>query len=144
MFKPGQSGNPGGMPRLPESLRGIAVLHAREIVRIIAKYARMTHSDLQVAIEDPGVPAIEAAWAQQIVRAAYKGDGKALERIMLWAVGTPQPQPVEDGRLAELEAMSQSQLAEYIRARLPPAPAQSLQDPEPGIPVAPNQESSDE
>ena len=38
-FKPGQSGNPGGLPKLPESLRGIAVLLPREIHRLIAKYA---------------------------------------------------------------------------------------------------------
>ena len=113
-------------------------------MRIIAKYARMTNAELQEAIRDPAVPAIEAAWAHQVSLAAYKGDGKALERIMLWAVGTPQPQPVEDGHLAELEAMSQSQLAEYIRARLPPAPAQSLQNPEPEMPVTPTQERSDE
>jgi len=125
VFKPGQSGNPGGMHKLPESLRGIAILAPREIVRIIAKYARMTHSELQVAIQCKDIPAIEAAWAQQIVQAAYKGDGKALERVMLWAVGTPQPQTVEDGRLAELERMTQAQLAEYIRARLPPAPEQA-------------------
>jgi hypothetical protein len=143
-FKPGQSGNPGGMPKLPESLRGIAILAPREIVRIIAKYARMTHSELQEAIKDTNVPAIEAAWAAQIIQAAYKGDGKALDRILLWAVGVPQPQPVEDGRLAELEGMTQAQLAEYIRARLPPAPAQSLQQPEPEIPPTTTQELSDE
>src|ERR1700677_2309383 len=106
MFKPGQSGNPGGMPKLPESLRGIAVLHAREIVRIIAKYARMTHSELQEAIasSDGSIPAIEAAWGQQVVNAAYKGDVKALDRIMLWAVGAPQPQVAESSPLSELDS----------------------------------------
>jgi hypothetical protein len=144
VFKAGQAANPYGRPKLPEHLRAIKALGVDEFRRYVAMYARMNAKDLQEALARNEISAVEAAIAHQIVKAGA-GDPKAFELIYRWALAAPQVSDMEDsGRLAELEGMTQAQLAEYIRARLPPAPAQSLQQSEPEIPPTTTQELSDE
>lgn len=121
-FKPGQSGNPGGRHRLPDKLRAIVPLSREEANRIISKYLRMTHEQIQEAIKDKSIPALEAAWCQQIAQAAYKGDGKALDRVMLWTLGPPR-EPVEDSSNNKvlLEKMTTAELLDVVRKSIPAA-----------------------
>lgn len=55
----GQSGNPGGRPKLPEHLRNVERIHADEIKAMISRFSRMRVSDLKAYLKDPEVTGIE-------------------------------------------------------------------------------------
>lgn len=119
-WKPGVSGNPGGRTKLPEGLRGVAGVTAEEIRLIISKMARMCPADLLEAIVRPGVTALEAMWAHQIVKAATKGDNRSLELIMSRLIG-PAAIPDQASAPNPLAGKTQAELLDIIRKTLPAA-----------------------
>lgn len=58
-FAKGQSGNPGGRPKLPEHLKGVERLHADEIKAMISRFSRMRVSDLRAHLKNPDLTGIE-------------------------------------------------------------------------------------
>lgn len=58
-FQPGQSGNPGGQPKVSEELRKHLKLTSLEILHIIAKYARMRVCDAEQAVLDKTLPVLD-------------------------------------------------------------------------------------
>ncbi len=60
-WKPGQSGNAGGRPKLPPELRMITQFTRQEISALIAKFGRMTDEELNAVIRDSKTPIVEIA-----------------------------------------------------------------------------------
>lgn len=129
-FKPGQSGNPGGQPKIPDELRGIRLIKPAIVHRVLAKFAAQTISELREASLNPELPAMDKIWIRQILLAA-DGDGKAVDRLMLWAVGAPTT-PVDEktGSQIALDNMTTAELLDVVRKSLPAA--RDLPDATPG------------
>lgn len=123
-FKPGQSGNPGGRHKLPAALSGVIFLRPTEVAALISKYIRLPFAALQEAIDKPGLPALEAAIAQQVLKAAQSGNIKALEFLLNYAGCQPSAQmqiSVPNEAQISLENMTTSELLDVVRKTLPAA-----------------------
>jgi hypothetical protein len=86
-FVKGQSGNPGGMPRIPDHLRGIASLTQGEVTKIVSKYARMTCGELQAVGDSADTPVLEVAIASVFMQAIKHGDYTRLAFLLDRAIG---------------------------------------------------------
>jgi hypothetical protein len=73
-WKKGQSGNPAGKPKLPEHLRDIQELTADEVNRTIARYTRMSPTDLQAVLDDPKAIVMDKIIAAGMMKAIKDGD----------------------------------------------------------------------
>ncbi len=117
-WKPGQSGNPTGMARVPDHLRGVASLSPLEVVKIVSKYARMTRAELQVAATNPDTPMLEVAIASVFAQSAKTGDYQRLAFLLDRAVGkVPVVQETNDELEArrELQNLTTSELLQLVR-----------------------------
>ena len=97
-FKPGQSGNPAGRPKLSPELRKIRELNGEEIRRLFAKYARMTRMQLQESIDNPNTPVIELIIATGISIAYLQGDYTRLNFILNRTIGPIKENNTTDDR----------------------------------------------
>lgn len=73
-FKPGQVGNPGGRPKLPEDIKEARKLNQNEVSRIINKYMNMEISAIKEDMNKPGTKALEAMIGKIISEAHKFGD----------------------------------------------------------------------
>lgn len=80
-FKPGQSGNPEGRPRIPENLRSVRPLSHDEMIRIVSKLLRMNVCDLE-SIKIENVSSIEAMIITVIIKAIQNGDTNKIEFLL--------------------------------------------------------------
>jgi hypothetical protein len=78
-FKPGQSGNPGGKPKVSKELAAITSFNDAEMRKIISKYFRMDRPGLIEAGNSETLSSIELVIARALYEAARKGD---LSKIM--------------------------------------------------------------
>jgi hypothetical protein len=58
-FKPGQSGNPGGQPKVPDDLRKARLHNNEEVERSIHKFFNMTRGELRGMLEDDDTPVVD-------------------------------------------------------------------------------------
>lgn len=73
-FKPGQSGNPNGRPKLPEDLKKARRLNQIAVGRIINEYMNLSITELKFELEDESTSALEAMIGKIIVEAHKFGD----------------------------------------------------------------------
>lgn len=121
-WKPGQSGNPHGAPKLPEHLRGIKSLSQLEACKIISKYGRMSKEELMVAMENPKVPVVELAVASVFVSAIKYGDCSRLAFLLDRAIGkAPIITETEEEIAArqEIHNLSNQELFRLMKEKLP-------------------------
>lgn len=121
-WKPGQSGNPSGRPKLPEELRSIRALTQEELQRIISKYGRMPLPELDAIIAAKAGPTLELVVARILQEAFKRGDGQRLEFLLNRALGKPKEAPAADPideAILQIQEMSNQELAEFVRAKLP-------------------------
>lgn len=115
-FKPGQSGNPNGRPKLPDDIRQIRKVNKTEIERVMNKFLSMTKSEISQLVNDQDTPALEIMLASIIVKATTHGDHQRLNFILDRLVGKvkdvvqvelPKPTVIErlDGSSVELGAV---------------------------------------
>jgi hypothetical protein len=86
-FKPGQSGNPGGRPKIPEELRKFKTLSADEVKKIFAKYARMTEPEVSAYMAADDTPIFEKVVGQGLLKAVKDGDYGRLNFILDRTIG---------------------------------------------------------
>ena len=86
-FKKGQSGNPGGMPKLPEDIKEARKLNQIELERIINKYLHMSREEVQNVLKSSDVPMMEAMVASIVSKAASGGDHLRLDFILNRIIG---------------------------------------------------------
>jgi len=86
-FKKGQSGNPGGMPKIPDDIKEARKLNQIELERIINKYLHMPKNDLQVILKSPNIPMMELMVASIVAKAATGGDHLRLDFILNRIIG---------------------------------------------------------
>ncbi len=121
-FVKGQSGNPGGMPRIPDHLRHIASLSQNEVTKIVSKYARMTRVELQAAATAPETPMLEVAVASIFVQSAKNGDYARLSFLLDRAIGkVPVTAETSEEKMAreELRQISDEELIRLVKEKVP-------------------------
>jgi len=118
-YKPGQSGNITGRPKLPEHLRGIASLTQDEVTKLVSKYARMTREELQAAVASTTTPMVEIAIAAIFAQAAKHGDFARLAFLLDRAIGKVKVVEESDQALQDLAAKSTQELLELVAAKMP-------------------------
>lgn len=121
-WKPGQSGNPGGKPKLPAELRVINALTPMEVARYIAKYARLKKEDIEIAAKNPDTPVIELAIASVFSHAISFGDYGRLNFLLDRAIGkvpVVTETPAEAATRQELQGLSDQELVAMIKEKLP-------------------------
>lgn len=86
-FKPGQSGNPGGRPKLPDDIKEARKLNQVELERIVNKYLYMDREAVKAAISSPKTPMMELMVASIVAQAAQKGDHLRLDFVLNRMIG---------------------------------------------------------
>lgn len=85
-YKKGQSGNPGGRPRLPDDLKFAKKLTQEEFIRSSTKYLRYNRFGLKQVIKDTRSSSLDVFICNLILRAIKYGDqgraGFLLDRII--------------------------------------------------------------
>lgn len=92
-FKKGQSGNPGGKPKLAPELRAIKNYHADEIKKIICKYFQMPWAQVLEAVQDTTLPTIELVFASTLNKAILEGDSSRVVHLLDRVVGKVKESP---------------------------------------------------
>lgn len=87
MFKKGQSGNPGGRPKIPEHLRKVPLLTDQALKYTISMYFEMTCAELEKARYDKKTKSLDAAVITMIQKAINEGDYYTLDGLFNRVVG---------------------------------------------------------
>lgn len=121
-WKPGQSGNPGGLPKIPEALRKILALSQGEVTRLISKYARMNRDDILAAMKAKSTPMLELAIANIFAQSAERGDYARLAFLLDRAIGkvpVADPNDEEKEAFKEIRSLSDQELLRIVKEKVP-------------------------
>lgn len=88
-FKPGQSGNPGGRPRLSGEEKKLMSLTRHEVARLINLTCDMTLDEMKERFDDPSGRAIEKLFIKAVIDGLHGDSIKACEFILNRTVGKP-------------------------------------------------------
>lgn len=94
-FQKGQSGNPGGRPKMPDHLKG-HYLTNQEMRATLAKYIKMKKDEIYDAALNPDTPVFELWIASGITKGIALGDWTNLRDILDRLCGKPQPEKDSD------------------------------------------------
>lgn len=121
-FKPGQSGNPGGRPKIPEELRFVEKLNPETLARLISKLLKIDDTGWDSFCVDPKRTRLERMLITTINKGMSEGDPRHLEWLMSRTIG--KIKEIEDdgdgvlGAFAEaVKELSKEQLAAFLRER---------------------------
>lgn len=80
-FKPGQSGNPGGRPKLPAELRAARKRDMASLIRMIAHHFGMTMKEAKEKSKQPEISCLESAVLGLIMK-SIKGDSASFRYLI--------------------------------------------------------------
>ncbi len=86
-FKPGQSGNPNGRPRLPGDVKTARMLTAIEVSRVVSRLIYSTTNDLKELLQDENTNVLEGIIARVMIEAGKHGDQTRLQFLFDRTVG---------------------------------------------------------
>lgn len=86
-FKPGQSGNPGGRPPLPEEIKKARKLNQIRVSEVVIEFLNMPMRDVKQIMDDPNTPALESMVARIIFEAQKHGDQSRANFVIEHGVG---------------------------------------------------------
>lgn len=121
-WKPGQSGNPSGRPKLPDELRLIASLTQDEITKYVSKYSRMDPQELDELVEARAVPMLEIVIARIFQESALRGDFSRLGFLLDRAGLQPKPvmaTDVESQAMEEIRRLTTTELISLVKEQIP-------------------------
>lgn len=120
-FQKGQSGNPGGRPKLSPELKAIKVFTPEEVERIIAKYMRLSKGKLQRLLKEDSddLPMFEALVCSILAKAYKTGDYSKVEFLLLRTVGKVKDKEVIDIESTSAAANVTIMLPDNQRSNLP-------------------------
>ena len=86
-FKPGQSGNPSGRPKLPEDLKKARRLNQIEVGRLMNRFSDMSIGELRKLMENPSVSTLDLMIGKIVIEAIKHGDQSRLNFILDRMIG---------------------------------------------------------
>lgn len=98
-FKPGQSGNPGGRPKLPDDIKEARKLNQIEFERVANTYLWQTPEEFHKALASKSTKMIDLMVARIIELAVEKGDHQRLEFLLARMIGKVKEQIDVTGRV---------------------------------------------
>ena len=108
-------GNPGGRPKIPDALRGIASLTQTEVTKLISKYARMTQEELKEALANPKSPALDLAIISVFAQSIKRGDFSRLSFLLDRAIGKVPQVMLDEECDEEMQELRKLTLNEVIK-----------------------------
>ncbi|MDR1952374.1 MAG: DUF5681 domain-containing protein [Elusimicrobiota bacterium] len=105
-WKPGQSGNPNGRPKISKEYRQFKNMTAEKYKEIIENYFFVNKPALEKYLTDnvAQLSILELWLANAIVKGINDGDARTLETLMARVVGRPKQDITVDGGLSILQA----------------------------------------
>jgi hypothetical protein len=86
-FQPGQSGNPGGRPKIREELRDMKRLNQERFLLIVTEFLSKTKNELRRAVNDPDSSALEMMLASLMEKAIERGDPTRVNFLLDRTIG---------------------------------------------------------
>lgn len=93
-FKPGQSGNPEGRPRIPMDLKEAKSVNKIEFDRVLNKYMYLKAPEINAALKSDDLPMMELVVAKIVAKAFNEGDQRRLEFILDRLIGKVSNDPL--------------------------------------------------
>lgn len=119
-FKPGQSGNPSGGPKLPEHLRQFRRMKYEEFLDRLQELGGLSRKEFKAQVEDPNQTMFQGMFAKMLLQ-AHDGDRHARTEILerLWGkvkeVHEIQDSSNLEDKIKGLSADKQEQLIDLLR-----------------------------
>lgn len=88
-FKPGQSGNPNGRPKLPEDVKSLFELNKIEFARRCNHFLNLSYSQLEEIKNDPNSLVFDLMIASILLKSIQEGDDKRLSFFLDRLIGKP-------------------------------------------------------
>lgn len=122
-FKPGQSGNLKGGPRVPDDIKAMRALNQYELDRILNHAVFLSVNEINALAKDTEAPAILAGAAKIIQKMAKYGDIWAANFVLDRLIGrTREGQPRDVTPLPAVTAPQKKSFTEYCLTAGYPAP----------------------
>lgn len=86
-FKPGQSGNPGGRPKLSPELIKHRFMTRETAIRWMSEVVHATKDELNEVMNDPSTPALKLMMAAVIAKGVKFGDHQRLNFLLDRLIG---------------------------------------------------------
>lgn len=116
-WKPGETGNPGGRPKLPEDIKAAKKLNKIELERLLNLYLTLSSEEISERMTDRTTPALEKMVGSIIQKAVDQGDQQRLTFLLDRLVGKvkdelditviPRPVIIERSDGTEIEMTSE-------------------------------------
>lgn len=86
-FKPGQSGNPSGRPKLPEDIKKSRRMNQIEVARILNRFVNLSLDELKAEMNNPETRAMELMIGKVMIKAMTDGDHTRFNFILDRMIG---------------------------------------------------------
>lgn len=86
-FKPGQSGNTSGRPKLPDDILRAKALNRVEFQRLLNEFLTLDRAALEAKLKDPKTSMLELAVGNIVSKAAKDGDQQRLTFVIEHLLG---------------------------------------------------------
>ena len=81
-FQPGQSGNPSGRPKLPDSIKRLKKMTAIEVDKLLNEFMSMTKVEIDELMASDETPMLKKIVGQIFIKAAEHGDQSRLNFLL--------------------------------------------------------------
>lgn len=87
LFKPGQSGNPSGRPKLPRDILEAKQMNTIEFTRLMNRFMSMSREQLSDFTKNPAATTLELLISSIVAKAITNGDHQRAEFLITRLVG---------------------------------------------------------
>lgn len=113
-FKPGQTGNPNGRPKIPKEIQSLRRLTRASLELVINRYVHLSYDDLRAQRQNGSLEVIDMAIVSILCKGIETGDQAKVDYVIARLVGKipeapPLPPPEKDAGI--IDARLQKALA---------------------------------